>query len=62
MQCPKCKVELAIKESKNVLDTSSGEPKLFRKMIMTCRNSQCPDYNTAVKEVKNQLQLSKDSE
>ena len=62
MKCSKCKVELAIKESKNVLDTSGDEVRLYRKMVMTCRNPRCPDHNKAVTEIKNKLQLSKDSE
>lgn len=62
MKCPKCNIVMKIKESKNVLDTSGEEPKLFRKSILTCRNQSCGNYNEDVSVVRNELQLSKDGE
>ena len=62
MKCPKCNVEMSIKTSKNILDVSGDNPRLFRKSILTCRNKQCTNYGTDVESVKNELQLSKDDE
>ena len=62
MKCPKCNIEMRIKESKNVIDLHGESPKLFRQSVLTCRNQSCGNYNTDVKVVRNELQLSKDGE
>lgn len=62
MKCPKCKIEMKIKSSKNVIDLSGDEPKLFRQSTLTCRNEACNNHGKDVCTVKNELPLSKDGE
>lgn len=62
MKCPKCKIEMKIKSSKNVLSLSGETPRLYRHATMTCRNDACGNHNKDVCVVKNELQLSKDGE
>lgn len=62
MKCPKCKIEMRIKSSKNVIDLKGEAPKLFRQSTLTCRNEACGNYNKDVEVVKNELPLSEGSE
>lgn len=62
MKCPKCKIEMKIKSSKNVIDLNGETPKLYRQSTLTCRNEACGNHNKDVHVVKNELPLSKDGE
>lgn len=58
MKCPQCQVELRITRSVNHLendDTPDKPTKLFVVQELSCLNKNCPNYNTVVEEVKNEL-------
>ena len=44
MLCPLCKTEMRIKSNDYVLN----DGKLFSKMVYTCRNKKCANYDTEV--------------
>lgn len=57
MLCPSCKVEMAIKSSKNVLKNIDGVNKLYMRQELGCRNPNCANYEKIVETVDNELQL-----
>ena len=58
MQCPLCKVEMAITKATHIAegDNSAETPtKIFMQHELSCRNKKCTNYNKVVQVVKNPL-------
>ena len=55
MKCPLCQVEMRITKSRNIIDTSGEEPKLFFEQDLTCLNEKCENYETVVYTEKTEL-------
>lgn len=58
MLCPLCKVEMAIKDRKNVLKTEDSTPKLYLVLGLSCRNKKCTNYDKIVEESETEQPLS----
>lgn len=56
MQCPLCKTEMRIKSNDYVLN----DGKLFSKMVYTCRNKKCANYNMNVATEYEPLSVTED--
>ena len=60
MQCPLCKIEAAIADSKHVV-TKDSPPKLFIEQSMRCRNPSCTNYNQIFDKVRNEIPVLEDT-
>ena len=61
MQCPLCKVEMAISHVYTTVEgdkSPDAETKVFTVQEMSCRNKQCSNYGKVVETVRHQLELS----
>ena len=61
MQCPLCKVEMAISHAYTTVEGDKSpdtETKVFTVQEMSCRNKQCSNYGKVVETVRHQLELS----
>lgn len=58
MKCPLCNTEMRIKSSAYV----QNEGKLFKRMIFTCRNKECGNFNKDVKTEYIPLEMSIDTQ
>lgn len=56
MQCPLCKTEMRIKSNNFVMN----DGKLFSKLVYTCRNKKCPNYDLDVETIYQPLEVSED--
>ncbi len=55
MECPICKVEMAIIKSRNVVEndnTPDLPTKLFVEMDLSCRNRNCENFGKVVETIK----------
>mgnify|MGYP003327341823 CR=1 FL=1 len=57
MKCPLCNTEMRIKSSEYV--KNKGE--LFNRMVFTCRNKKCKNYQKDVKTTYTPLKVVEDS-
>lgn len=58
MQCPKCRLEAVISNSKYVIEndtTPDEETKLYIEQEFSCRNPQCTEYGKVIGSNKNPL-------
>lgn len=44
MECSKCKIEMTIVKATNVIENN----KLYREVILKCRNPKCEEYDKEV--------------
>lgn len=58
MQCPKCRLEAVISNSKYVIEndtTPDVETKLYIEQEFSCRNPQCTEHGKVIGSNKNPL-------
>ena len=61
MQCPLCKLEMRITNTRNVVehdDTPDEITKLFVVQDLSCVNKSCENYDKVVDTIKTELPLS----
>jgi len=60
MECPKCRVQMRITRSRNVLEndnTPDVPTKLFIEQEVSCLNKDCENFETVVKTVRSELPI-----
>lgn len=61
MQCPLCKIEMAIQNTYTKVEGDNSpdtETKVFTVQELTCRNKQCSNYGKVVETVKHQMDIT----